>query len=195
MDDFDTYTAFVGDRRIASGSLSNLLQTAKAHVERISEEKTGENLLIFHDQTGKQTDFDFRGSIQDVLDRALPKPARIGPGRPRLGVVSREVSLLPRHWAWLEAQPSGASAALRRLVDDARKRDSGESAARQRIEAAGRVMTVMAGNQPGFEEAYRALYARDFDRLQRQISGWPLDLCVYLTERVAILVPDQPAAQ
>jgi hypothetical protein len=47
--------------------------------------------LIFHDQTGKQVDFDLRGSIREVLERVAPKPVRTGPGRPRLGVTSREV--------------------------------------------------------------------------------------------------------
>jgi hypothetical protein len=176
MDTPDTYTAFVGNRCIATGSLSSVLAAAKHHGT--------DGLLIFHDLTGKQIDFDMSGSLQQVLDRALPKPPSIGPGRPKLGVVSREVSLLPRHWEWLEEQPNGASASLRRLIDDARKRDSGESEVRRRVDACGRVMTALAGDLPGFEEAYRALYARDFDRLRKQISAWPQDVQVYLLERV-----------
>ena len=176
MDTPDTYTAFAGGKCFATGSLSDVLPKAKEHGD--------DGLLIFHDRTGKQVDFNFRGTLQEVLDRALPKPPNTGPGRPKLGVVSREVSLLPRHWEWLEEQSNGASAALRRLIDDARKRDSGELEERRRVEAAGRVMTAMAGDLPGFEEAYRALYTRDIDRLRLLISDWPKDVQTYLLERV-----------
>jgi hypothetical protein len=95
-------------------------------------------------------------------------------------VTSREISLLPRHWEWLETQPNGASATLRRLVDEARKRDSGESRTRAAIDATGRVMTAIAGNLPGFEEAYRALYARDPMKLAQQVKAWPRDVREYL---------------
>lgn len=148
--------------------------------ERLDRGQSDEMLLIFQDQTGKQVDFDLRGSIQDVLDRVAPKPVRTGPGRPRLGVTSREISLLPRHWEWLETQPNGASATLRRLVDEARKRDSGASQSRAAIDATGRVMTAIAGNLPGFEEAYRALYARDPVKLEQQVRAWPQDVREYL---------------
>ncbi|MFY0534142.1 DUF2239 family protein [Nannocystis pusilla] len=62
---------------------------------------------------------------QRAPGRARPRlaaeepPARTGPGRPKLGVVSREVSLLPRHWEWLERQPSGSR---RRCADSSRRR-------------------------------------------------------------------------
>ena len=187
MEDPATYTAFAGTRRVVSGALVEMLRATKQHMDRSrSSPAAGETLLIFNDRTGEQIDFDFRGSIEEVLVRAMPKP---GPGRPKLGVVSREVSLLPRHWEWLEAQPSGASAALRRLVEHARKRESGEAEARRTIEAAGRVMTVMAGNRPGFEEALRALYARDLNRFERQISRWPRDVRGYLLERMRAALP------
>src|SRR4051812_42538733 len=101
-----TYTAFGADVLIASGELATVLPRLKEWAERAG----GEAPLVFDDATGRQVDFDLRVSA----------PAR-GPGRPRLGVVAREVSLLPRHWEWLEEQPNGASAALRRLVDEARK--------------------------------------------------------------------------
>ena len=176
-----TYTAFLGWKRIAGGTLEEMLRQTTS---QLGEEQAGETLLIFEDQTGKQVDFDFRGSIQEVLDRALPPPpplpARPGPGRPRLGVTSREVSLLPRHWEWLETQPNGASATLRRLVEEFRKQDSGASQSRAATEATGRVMTALAGNLPGFEEAYRALYARDTVRLEEEIKDWPPDLRDYI---------------
>ena len=163
----DTYIAFIGWKCIANGPLEAVLRACKEQ----------QDALIFHQQSGKQIDFDFRGSIDDVLARAITKPERIGPGRPRLGVISREVSLLPRHWDWLETQPAGASAALRRLVDDARRNDPGDALA---IQATGRVMTALAGNLPGFEEASRALYARDQTRLAEYVKDWPEDVRTYV---------------
>ena len=130
----------------------------------------------------EQVDFDLRGSLEEILERAGAKPAKTGPGRPKLGVTSREISLLPRHWEWLETQPQGASAALRRLVDEAKKRDGGESEIRAKIDAIGRVMSVLGGNLPHFEEAYRALYARDHARLREQIRDWPADLRQYIQD-------------
>ncbi|HXE62863.1 MAG TPA: DUF2239 family protein [Bryobacteraceae bacterium] len=174
--DISTYTAFLGWTRVAAGPLEALLRQIKE-----IKDPGDETLLIFEDSTGKQVDFDFRGSVNEVLARMAPKSARTGPGRPKLGVVSREISLLPRHWEWLESQPQGASAAIRRLVEEARKQDSGET--RAKIDAIGRVMTALGGNLPGFEEAYRALYARDRERLAAQIAEWPSDLRDYILER------------
>jgi uncharacterized protein len=168
----DTYIAFGGCTCLANGPLEFVLQKCKELPEDAS-------FLIFHQQTGKQVDFDFRGSIEEILARVAPKPERTGPGRPRLGVISREVTLLPRHWEWLEMQPSGASAALRRLVDDARKNNASSAEVSRAVEATGRVMTAVAGNLPGFEEAYRAIYARDRDRLADCIKGWPEDIRGY----------------
>jgi hypothetical protein len=170
-----TYTAFAGQRQVVSGGLKEMLLETKAHLER----GAGEPILIFEDQTGRQVDFDFRGTPDEVVERAAPS-RRPGPGRPRLGVVSREVSLLPRHWDWLERQPNGISAALRRLVDEARKRAPGEERARLTREAAGRFMTAMAGNLPGYEEASRALFARDYERFRQRIAAWPEDLRLHL---------------
>jgi hypothetical protein len=168
-----------------------MLRATKAHID--SSQPGTELILIFHNETGKQVDFDFSGRIETVLERALPKPTRSGPGRPRLGVTSREVSLLPRHWEWLETHPQGASATLRRLVDEARKRESGETQVRQAIDATGRFMTSMAGNLPGFEEAYRSLYARDYERLERLTSEWPKDVRTYMTERLEPVLAGQAA--
>jgi len=94
----------------------------------------------------------------------------------RLGVIGREVSLLPRHWEWLEQQPHGISATLRRLVEDARKREPGQQRARALREAAHRFLTAMAGDLPGYEEACRALYAKDERRFRRQARAWPADI-------------------
>ena len=166
-----TYTAFAGARAIASGSLSEMLTRAKAWLDRHEREA----LLIFEDQTGREVDFDFRGTPEEVLRRANP-PSRAKPGRPKLGVVSREITLLPRHWEWLEQQPSGISASLRRLVEEARKKDPAKEDARRAREATSRFMTALAGNLPGYEEASRALFAREATRFRALMSQWPPDV-------------------
>ncbi len=182
-----TYTAFDGAKLVASGDLPTLLQGARSHLDDHPQSL----LLIFEDSTGRQVDYDFRGTVEDVLRRYAPaeaaeklvdEPAKAptkGPGRPKLGVVSREVTLLPRHWEWLAEQPSGASATLRRLVDEARQN---EDAAVRSKRAAGRVMTALAGDRPNFEEAYRALDTGDRHRFGSLIEGWPQDVRGYLIE-------------
>jgi len=172
MEDERTYTAFLGSRRIVSGDLKTMLLQTKAEIDC----GPSEPILIFEDQTGHQVDFNFEGSPEEVVERALPSKARPGPGRPKLGVVSREVSLLPRHWQWLEQQPQGSSAALRRLVDEARKREPGKERARRARDAASKFMWVMAGNLPNFEEASRALFASDRPRLDDLVREWPADI-------------------
>ena len=175
MQEDNTYTAFAGTSLLAAGTRDEVLAALKSHFDR----DPGALALTFEDQTGKQVDFDLRGTLADVLERYRPAPARVGPGRPKLGVVAREVSLLPRHWEWLEQQPSGASAAIRRLVDEARKRDPSEQQARSAIEAAGRFLSAMAGNLPGYEEASRALYARKRERFDELTREWPGDIRLY----------------
>jgi hypothetical protein len=141
-------------------------------------------LLIFDDHDGKQVEFDFRGTVEEVVARAIPVPgatdAKPGPGRPKLGVVSREVSLLPRHWEWLEQDPRGLSAALRRLVDDAIRSDNGARAREQMRDAASRFIWCMAGNLPHFEEATRALFAGDETRFLAEIAAFPPDVVEHL---------------
>ena len=171
MEEVKTYSAFAGDKLVAAGELKVMLAAAKAHLD-----ETGalHGLLIFEDRSGRLVDFDFRGTVEQVLERAAPE--RAGPGRPKLGVVSREVSLLPSHWEWLEEQPNGISAALRRLVDEAKKRDPAEQHARRTRDAISRFMSAMAGNRPNFEDASRALYAKDHERLEQLIRKWPKDI-------------------
>lgn len=171
-----SYSAFSGDRLIAFGLLPEVLSAAKAHVDTSEDPQ----LLIFEDRTGRQLDFDLRGTLAEVLARALPPPERTGPGRPKLGVVSREVSLLPRHWEWLEAQPQGISAGLRRLVEEARKHNPGEQRARKGREALNRFMTAIAGNRANYEEATRALFAPDHARFEELIADWPEDIRAHL---------------
>jgi hypothetical protein len=172
MENPTTYTAFASDTLVSSGELGPMLRGVKRHVDAHAKDA----VLIFEDRTGKQVDFDLRGSADEVVARALPPQPKPGPGRPKLGVTAREVTLLPRQWEWLEQQPQGASAALRRLVDEARKREPDESRARAAHDAAGKFMWAMAGNQPGFEEASRTLYAGDVAKLKKLIRPWPKDV-------------------
>jgi uncharacterized protein len=172
-----SYLAFSGPRRIAAGPLAEVLPVLK---ERFDADPS-EPVLAFDAETGEQVDFDLRGSLAEVLARAAP-PAR-GPGRPRLGVVGREVSLLPRHWDWLEEQQSGASAALRRLVEAAMKAAPQRERARRIREGLSRFLTAMAGDRPHFEEATRALFAGDTARFEELVQRWPRDVREHAVER------------
>ena len=167
-----SFTAFAGERLLFNGSLSEVLSRVK---ERVDEGAT-EPLLVFEDESGRQIDFNLQGTKDEVLVREAPESVRAGPGRPKLGVVSREVSLLPRHWAWLEQQPQGLSGALRRLVEQAIKQDPGKERARLAREAAGKFMWAMGGDRPHFEEASRALYAGDDALLEELTGSWPGDI-------------------
>jgi hypothetical protein len=169
METNNHYTAFIGESLIASGTLDEVLPKLKTVFDR----KRSTMFLIFHDETGKQVDFDLRGSIAEVKGRVTPAPPRTGPGRPKLGVISREITLMPRQWDWLEMQPSGASATIRRLVDEARKREPVKDRA---THATGRFLSAMAGNYPGYEAATRALYRRDRRQFEQLISEWPIDV-------------------
>ncbi|MFT4195245.1 DUF2239 family protein, partial [Ottowia sp.] len=124
-------------------------------------------------------------------------PSRPAPGRPRLGVVAREVTLLPRHWEWLAAQPGGASAALRRLVDQARKSNEKADSRRQASERSYRFMSAIAGHQSCFEEAARALFAADASAFAAHTARWPKDVRTHLSElaKGAFDVSDDKAAE
>ncbi|MGO1073974.1 DUF2239 family protein [Inquilinus sp. CA228] len=166
-------TAFEGARRIASGPLAEVALAAKRAVER------GAGVLVFDDATSLPIELDLRGSEAEVLARLSPPAepeAPRGPGRPKLGVVAREVTLLPRHWDWLAGQPGGASVTLRRLVEEVRRAGEGRDRLRQAQEAAYRFMAAMAGDRPGFEEAARALFAPDRDRFAALTEAWPADI-------------------
>lgn len=177
MHETQTYAAFAGEELVAAGDLAKVITQVKKRLDRGTHAET---ILIFEDQTGRQTELDFRGTLAEVLARELPTPASVGPGRPKLGVISREVSLLPKHWAWLEQQPNGISAALRRLVEEASKRDPSKQRARMQRDAASRFMTAMAGDRPGYEEASRALFAQDAKTFERLIRAWPKDIRKHL---------------
>lgn len=175
MEETTTYTAFVGHQRLVSADLRTMLLRTKEHLGASRDPAV---LLVFEDKTGRQVDFDMSGSEAEILARVAPPPA--GPGRPKLGVVSREVSLLPRHWEWLEQQPQGLSGTLRRLIDEARKRAPGAEEARLARDAASKVMWSIAGDLPDFEEASRALFAGDRPRFEALIKDWPADVREYV---------------
>jgi hypothetical protein len=178
MDSSASFTVFAGHTKLASGNWASVITATKRHLDA-----GGDPVLIFDDDTGQQIDVDFSGSLDDVLHRAGAdrSAATPRPGRPKLGVVSREVSLLPRHWEWLQEQPNGASAALRRLVDEARKRTP---RGRQLRDSAYRFIWAVAGNFENAEEAIRALYAREDARLERMMENWPSDV----REHVLLLI-------
>lgn len=164
--------AFAGSRLIASGELEKVA----LEVKRLIDAGEQGTILIFDETTSEQIEVDFRGSAAEVAGRlAAPEPPR-RPGRPKLGVVAREVTLLPRHWEWLNAQPGGASVALRKVVEEARRTHAGRDRARQAQEATYRFMTAMAGNEAGYEEAARALFGGKPDRFEEMTASWPADI-------------------
>ena len=192
-----TCTAFIGYRLLLTGTLPDVALAVR--------QSTGvaDTVLVFDDVTGRIVDLDLRGSDAEILGRISQPPApcegRYRPkidavsdprgsdeaqglkirGRPKLGVVAREVTLLPRQWEWLTSQPGGASATLRRLVDEARKTTSPRQQRRAAQEAAYHFMQAIAGDLPGYEEATRALFADDRPALEQRIAAWPEDIRTY----------------
>ena len=178
--------AFSGTRRIASGDLRKVAVQARAAMNR---DKWAQ-VLIFDAVTSDLIEVDLRCTAEDVFQRfsaaaestqPTGEPAGVGghargPGRPKLGVVAREITLLPRHWEWLAGQPGGASVALRKLVEHARLANQGADRRRRAQEAAYRFLSAMAGNEPGFEEAIRALFANESDRFRKLVKSWPVDV-------------------
>lgn len=161
-------TVFDGVRRIASGPLAEVAAAFKRAVER------GGDVFLFDDATGRAFDIDTRGTNEEVVARLRHHEEARGPGRPKLGVVAREVTLMPRHWEWLAAQPGGASVTLRKLVEEARRGRTARTRAAR--DAAYHFMSAMAGDRAGFEEAARALYADDRGRFEALIKPWPKDV-------------------
>jgi uncharacterized protein len=176
------YVTFEGDRRIGAGSLHDVARAAREALDRHQDA----SILIFESASSAPVDIDLRGSVDDVLARIPPAAAPAdedaavsaprGPGRPKLGVVAREITLLPRHWDWLALQKGGASVAIRKLVDEARRVNEEPDRIRLGQEAAYRFMSAMAGNRPHFEEAIRALFANDPRRFEKLIAEWPADI-------------------
>ena len=199
QEEVERLVAFVGSRLIAEGPP---VEVGLA-VKQVADGPGAEPILVLDATSSRPVDLDLHGSEEQVRARLearvrgaarVADPGQRGPGRPKLGVVSREVSLLPRHWEWLGEQPSGASAALRRLVDEARRSGSRREQARRSQEAAFRFMNVLAGDLPGFEEAARALYRQDYARLEAQIEPWPGDIRNHVRNLIATARRDEAAA-
>ena len=175
-----SFTAFEGRRRLVTGTLAEVALAVKRAGEAAP-------IIIFNDATGRSLDLDLRGSDDEIVAR-LPKATLApvepeaqaneprGRGRPKLGVVAREVTLLPRHWEWLNARPGGASVALRKLVDEARRANGDRDRQRAARDAAYHFMSTMAGDLANFEEASRALFADDQRRFTGLIADWPTDI-------------------
>ncbi len=183
------FTLFVGHTKIASGRLDQLALSAKRAIESASDGA----VLIFDNQSGRNIDIDIRGTDKQVLARLQPSaPSAVsepetsnqagtgneqrGRGRPKLGVVPREVTLLPRHWEWLAMQQGGASVVLRKLVEQAKKAGSESAIIKQAQERTYHFMQAIAGDMPGFEEATRALFKNERQPFENLISSWPIDI-------------------
>ncbi|AJP59657.1 hypothetical protein UC34_11865 [Pandoraea vervacti] len=190
------YTVFRDKRRIAAGSLAD----AAIAFQQAMLADPNASVLIFDNLTGDTRDVDVRGTAADIRVR-YPLPAAStadmtagtandaahdadappkSRGRPKLGVIAREVTLLPRHWDWLAEQRGGASVALRKLIDEARRANVERDTQRRAQERAYSFMSTMAGDLPHFEEASRALFAHDLDALEARIVEWPEDVRTHL---------------
>lgn len=169
-------TAFAAHARIATGPLDEVALAAKAMIDRDDQA----SVLIFDDATSHSIEVDFRGTPAEVANRlasrfcASEAPRRAG--RPKLGVVGREITLLPRHWDWLAQQPGGASVVIRKLIDSERKASGFKDLARQAQETTFRFINTVAGNFPDYEEVTRALFADDRATFTRLTEPWPADV-------------------
>jgi hypothetical protein len=178
------FVAFSGFRQVAAGDRAQVVSVLR----KLST--TEEALVrVFNDATGERIDLDLRPEAEVAPSSAAATQAPAAEasaarpvGRPKLGVVAREVTLLPRHWEWLGSQPGGASVTLRRLVDESRKANEGRVSVRASRENAYRFMSEMAGDLPGFEEASRALFAGDKTRFESLAAPWPEDVRLQLAK-------------
>ena len=171
MSDFPDFVAFENQRRLAEGTRAEVA----AAVRRALRADQGARVLAFATATGAQVDFDPRDTAAE-----RDEPAPRGRGRPKLGVVAREVTLLPRHWEWLAAQPGGASVALRRLVDEARRTDGGATQARQAVDAAYRFFTPSRAIFPASRRPRgRCLPGTSRRLLESRLAAWPPDIVAF----------------
>lgn len=194
-------TAFAGTQQIASAALVDVALAIK-------HTKTHAPILTFDDATGAVIDLDLRGTTAEIVTRLTqrgekealaarnPRPRMEGEapkprGRPKLGVVAREVTLLPRHWEWLASQTGGASQALRRLIDDARRSDGGQTQIKVARERTYRFLSALAGDLPGFEEVTRALFAGDTDTFSHRMEAWPTDVRNYALALLQVTSPSE----
>lgn len=162
----DTLIAFCGASVIAKGTPATVAQAAKARLA----EAAATPVLVFDESSGRQVDLDYSSPGPET------SPTAASPGRPKLGVIGREVTLLPRHWDWLGTQSGGASVALRKLVENAMRSSAESDARRNRQEACYRFITAIGGNLPGYEEALRSLFADSKEGFSQVTAQWPKDV-------------------
>lgn len=170
------YIAFAGAQKIAGGPALEIAPKIRMFMDSNADAE----ILVFDAKTSAQIEFDLRGTpdqirrrLKDQFEAIVVSP---GPGRPKLGVVCREISLLPRHWEWLATQRGGASATLRRLVEDAKRQNAPQDQLRAAKDAAYKFLSIIAGNLPSYEEAIRALYGDAADKYQKIVKEWPKDI-------------------
>jgi hypothetical protein len=209
-------TAFEGGSCIAAGALRDVAMRAKMAVDAGADSASPASVWVFDDATGETLELDWRGTVEEFAVRlvqqaqavdASAEPAPLpagdspasqaprGPGRPKLGVVAREVTLLPRHWEWLATQPGGASVALRKLVEVARLASERKDAVARCSAVGYKFMSTIAGDAPGFEEASRALFAGDAAGFAGRIAGWPTDVQTHLQKLVCAAFADTDPEQ
>lgn len=169
----NTITAFAGTTKLASGPVDHVRDALLAYLRAPGSQP----ILIFDDETGRQIDIDMRPGVTAFDDAPVPDNVPVPDtvkarprGRPRLGVVAGEITLLPRHWDWLRTQRGGSSATVRRLIDEARKNRCDPAKAR---DAAYHFLSAIAGNLPNYEDVLRALYAGDSATFAEKTKSWP----------------------
>ena len=175
----NTYTAFVGNTRLITDSLLNVALAIK------NQQHISNPILIFEDQTGKQIDVNIIGSESDIQQRYAEPETVKKVGRPKLGVISREITLQQKHWNWLDMQNSSASAVIRKLIDQELNNSQSESNIMMAKQATDRFMSAMLGNMPNYEEATRALYQGNKEGFLELIQDYPNDLRAYLVLRTS----------
>ncbi len=198
------WIAFAGKKRIGRGSPREVMSSVKAFADAHPDAQ----VLVFDARSSQLTDVDLRGTLAAALRRLPPEPQTQppavaadegppsrGPGRPKLGVVAREVTLLPRHWDWLATQSGGASVALRKLVEHAQRASKASDQAREARDSAYRFMHAVAGNEPGFEEASRALFGSDIGSLRTQVAKWPRDIREHVLALAGHALPEPNGAE
>jgi uncharacterized protein len=169
------FSVFLGSKRLATGPLRQVALVAKKAVDRGAQRR----VLIYNDSTGRSIDIDVRGSDAEILSKLTdpaPAPLPRRRGRPRLGVVARDVTLLPHQWQWLSSQPGGASVAIRKLVDAAQHTNPSADRQGERQAAACHFISSMALDLANFEEAAVALKAHDRERFRLLTRSWPIDV-------------------
>ncbi len=184
------YVAFFRGKRVIEGSEAEV-SAYLANQSAASVPSQGSDMpLVFDLLSGEQIEIPVAGAVNADPPASPPRP-----GRPRLGVVAREVTLLPHDWDWLSQQPGGASVTLRKLVLKARRLSEGPDQVRAAQIVCYRFISAIAGNEPGYEEACRALFSVQEDKFHRCLELWPDDVRRHATQLAqAVFTPAEPLA-